>query len=967
MPTFRQLNFSSGEISPSLYGRVDTGKYASGLRTLRNIIVQRHGGGANRPGTEFVCEVANSATQVRLIPFIFNSSQTYVLEFGNEYMRVIQSGTLLTNTAQNITGISQANPGVVTINSHGYQNGDEVYISGVVGMTELNNRYLIVRNRTTNTFTLEDKDGNAVNTTSYTAYSSGGTAASIYSITTPYQVDDLMELQFTQSADVITIVHQNYKPYELSRSGHTSWTLSAITFAPVQAAPTSPTASGGGGSGYDYYKVTAINKDTLEESLPTSAAQSTVGTATSAAPVDINWTTAANASRYNIYKRIYGTIYGLIGTSEISGFVDNGITADVDRNPPVARDPFELETSVAISGITQADPGVVTTAAHGYSTGDLVYIESVSGMTEVNNTYFYVTVLSSTTFSLQDLAGDDVDTSGYTAYSSSGTVKRAHNYPGAVSYIQQRLSMGNTKNNPEGIWMSRTGRYKNFTNSYPTQSDDSITARITGRQINTIRHIIDAGKPVILTQSGEHALLGDSGGVISPTDLNPRQFTYNGSATVSPVVVDGDIIYIQGNKKLVTSMAYTFEADGYRGSELSIFSGHLVEKNTIVDAAYQKDPNSIVWLVRDDGILLGITYVRDQQIVGWHRHDFDLETGVLDGSTYAGGGTAFRGIERVCVVPENDESVLYVVIKRSVNGYVKRYIERMETRNFAGKTVSALFKSDIKDGCFLDCSSIYDGRNADTTLTMTLSGGTNWTYDETLTLTAASSYFVSTDVDKQVHLYGSDDSIIRFTITGYTSGTVVTGRANKTVPAAMRSTAIAKWGKALNTVTGAWSLNGESVAVFADGFVVANPNNPGIGGETVTNGTVTLDDYYTYIRVGIPYYCDMETLNIDTVSSETLIDKNKSVGSVTLMLEDSRGVWVGPKPPSDDDTDPLEGLTEAKFPDDASLDGPQPMTTGEIEVIIQAEWNSNGRVFIRQVDPVPLKILAVAPSVTIGG
>ena len=928
--------------------------------------MQRHGGLANRPGTEWVCEVSSSAVPVRLIPFVFNEDQTYVLEFGTEYIRVIRDGALVLNTSQNITGITQASPGVVTLNSHGYSTGDEVYVTGITGMTELNNRYLRVVRINANTFSFNDKDGNAVNTTSYTAYSSGGTVAKVYSVSTPYQYTDLMDVQYVQSADVMTLVHKDYPPYELSRTADNSWTLTQVSFSPVQAAPTSPTATGGNGSGYSNYKITAINKDTLEESVPTADAQSTVGSATSSGTVTVSWTNATNASRYRIYKLIYGTIYGYIGTSETSGFVDNGITADPEKNPPIARDPFELESSKAISAITQASPGVLTTATHGYSTGDVVYIQSIVGMTELNNLYFKVVVISSTTFSLKDMDGTAIDTTSYTAWSSGGTVKRAHNYPGCVTYVQQRLGLGSTKNNPEGLWFSRTGRYKNFTNSYPSQDDDAITARITGRQVNTIRHMVDAGKPVIITRAGEHALLGDAGGTLTPAEINPRQFTYNGGSTVLPAVVDGDVLYIHENNKTVTAMAYNLDVDGYRGSELSIFSGHLTEKTEIVDSAYQKNPNSIFWMVRDDGILLGVTYVRDQAIVGWHRHDFDLEEGVLDGSTYAGGGTAYRGVERVCVVPEDGEDTLYLVVKRTVNGYVKRYIERMKSRNYAGKTVSANFKSDIKDAPFLDCAGVYDGRNANSTLTMTLSGGTNWTYDETLTLTASSSYFVSTDVDKQIHIEGADGTIIRFTIKAYTSGTVVTGRANKTVPAAMRATAFTKWGKAVNTVTGIWHLNGESIAVFGDGFVVANPNNPNMDGETVTTGTITLSGYYTVIRAGIPYYTDIETLDIDTANGESIIDKKKIVSSVTVMTEDSRGIWAGPKPPTDDDEDPIEGLTEAKLPDNDVLDGPQTALTGSVKINTQGEWNSNGRVFLRQIDPVPLKVLAIAPSVTGG-
>jgi len=216
MTTVIQRSFSSGEVSPSLYARTDLVKHATGLRTAQNGIILRYGGYANRAGTEFINEVSDSAKTVRLVPFIFNATQTYVLEFGEEYMRVIKDGVQVKLTAQNITGITAANPAVVTIAGHGYANDDEVAIASVGGMTELNGRNFKVANVTANTFSLKYMDGTAVNSSSFTAYTSGGTASKIYQIATPYQESELASLYYVQSADVISIVHPNHPPAELS-------------------------------------------------------------------------------------------------------------------------------------------------------------------------------------------------------------------------------------------------------------------------------------------------------------------------------------------------------------------------------------------------------------------------------------------------------------------------------------------------------------------------------------------------------------------------------------------------------------------------------------------------------------------------------------------------------------------------------------------------------------------------------
>lgn len=155
MSTIIQRSFASGEIAPALYARVDFFKYQTGLRTCRNFFIMRHGGAANRPGTKFIGEVSDSSKTVRLIPFIFSEEQTYVMEFGNYYVRFIKDGDYLKEAATTITGITQANPAVVSITAHGYSDGDEVYISSVVGMTEVNGRNFKVANSATNTFSLQ--------------------------------------------------------------------------------------------------------------------------------------------------------------------------------------------------------------------------------------------------------------------------------------------------------------------------------------------------------------------------------------------------------------------------------------------------------------------------------------------------------------------------------------------------------------------------------------------------------------------------------------------------------------------------------------------------------------------------------------------------------------------------------------------------------------------------------------------
>ena len=234
-------SFTAGEISPKLEGRTNIEKYREGLSDLTNMIVMPHGGVTRRPGTEYLGEIKSSSVKTRLIPFQFKTSDTYILEFGNQIMRVFRNDLqVLASSAKTITAITKANPGVLTSNSHGFSNGDEIFIDSVGGMTELNTRNYKVANVTTNTFTLTDLFGVAVNTTNLTTFTSGGTATEIFEVATPYPEADLFDLRFAQSADTMFIVHPSHDIRTLTRSDHNNWTFATFS---ITGSPT-PSLSG---------------------------------------------------------------------------------------------------------------------------------------------------------------------------------------------------------------------------------------------------------------------------------------------------------------------------------------------------------------------------------------------------------------------------------------------------------------------------------------------------------------------------------------------------------------------------------------------------------------------------------------------------------------------------------------------------------------------------------------------------
>lgn len=517
------------------------------------------------------------------------------------------------------------------------------------------------------------------------------------------------------------------------------------------------------------------------------------------------------------------------------------------------------------------------------------------------------------------------------------------NYPSVVGFYQQRTIYAATTNQPSRVWTSATGLRHYFNQQSPLQDSSPIVFTLASDEIDQIQYLKTLGKLIIGTQGAEWLCDGDPNGTLTPTSVNARIGSYNGSSALRPVSVGSTILYVQAIMNTVLALKtnvlygyYTFSDD-----DLTLESSHLFKGFTIVDWDYQKAPNYTVWVVRNDGVLLSLTYLPEQQLVAWAHHDTQ--------------GT----VENVCVIPEGNEDAVYVVVNRTINGSTVRYLERMAAFDII---------DPVNDPMFMDAALTYDGRNAGVNgaNTMTLSGGTTWEYNELLTLTASVSFFSSqmaTNGDVIV-LHGSDGSIIRFAIQNYSSGTVVTGFSNMTVPVSMRNVAIDLWDHAVAVLSGLDTLDGADVSVYADGYVVSSPNNSTLSSTlTVSAGGLTLPAAYTHIWVGLPYIGDLETLDIDTPEGQSLKETKIAITRVGLWMQDSRGGFAGPKTPDADDTDPLDGLDEIKFrSEDDDLNDAPPLTTKYQFVNIQGRWTKSGRMAVRQVDPLPMTILATLPQ-----
>lgn len=259
-------------------------------------------------------------------------------------------------------------------------------------------------------------------------------------------------------------------------------------------------------------------------------------------------------------------------------------------------------------------------------------------------------------------------------------------YPAAVSYFEQRRCFAGTINKPQNIWMTKSGTESNMSYSLPIKDDDRIAFRVAAREANTIRHIVPLTQLLLLTSSAEWRVTSVNSDAITPTTISVRPQSYVGASNVQPVIINNTLIYGAARGGHVRELAYSWQANGFVTGDLSLRTPHLFDSFDIVDMAYAKAPQPIVWFISSSGKLLGLTYVPEQQVGAWHWHDTD---GVFESCT---------------VVAEGNEDVLYCVIRRTINGVSRRYIERMASRQFVAK----------EDAFFVDCGLTYNGVPADT-------------------------------------------------------------------------------------------------------------------------------------------------------------------------------------------------------------------------------------------------------------
>lgn len=932
-----QSSFNTGEWAPALNARVDMAKYHSAAALLENYFVDYRGGASTRPGTKYILQAKDSTRTVRLISFQASFDVGYIIEMGHLYMRFHRNGSPILEPAQTITNVTNADPCRITSTAHGWSEGDWIFVSGVGGLTEVNQRYFIVTDVVNaNIVEVSDLLGIGFDTSAFGAYTSGGSARRVYTIDSPYGAGVLRTVKFCQNVSTMILCHPTEVPYALTLIESDNWTLIPISFGAGITAPggISVTTNLGGGIVNYAYKVSSVDANG-QESEPSTAEHldnredlRVVATKSN----DISWNARSGAASYNVYKSEVSTIapvpdgvpYGFIGNCTGTTFIDSNIEADFSQSPPIARNPFAPGAAVASVTVTNGgsyttlptlsftDPGgggitavgrpvmrartaVVVGAGVAYNVGDLIVVagnvvlevtaESGPGnITDIDilNPGSRTAALpsnpvaqdstdgggSGATFNLTWEVGSVELTNPGSTYAlaptitfSAGTAAADANLgpdgvgnPSVPTLFQQRLCLAAPDSATQTLFFSQPGSFYNFNISNPVQGDNAITASLVSGQLNNIKSLVSqpAGLLVLSDSASWIVNGGGQGTAIEPTAIVANAQSFNGASDVPPIVCNFDILYVQAKGSIIRDSSYNFYANVFTGTDISVLSSHLFYGYTIDEWCWAEEPFKLVYAIRDDGVLLNLTFMKEQEFCGWSHSTTD---------------GLFRSV--ATIIEEDDEqgfiNGVYTVVRREIEGIEVRYIERFSER---------IFPNGVEDAWCVDAGLQYDG-----------------------------------------------------------------------VPKTNFSGAEHLWGK---TCVG-----------LADGV----PIEPF---EMDYSGEFTLPEAASKVTIGLKFTPKFQTLALDT-GEPTVQGKVKKIASVILRCQDTLGLKIGQ---DFDHLVPMKDLVVGNV--SSQRTGLQSqliddLVTGDARTIIDPSWNIPGQYCVQLDDPYPATIQGVIPQFTVEG
>lgn len=799
-----QAAFTGGEISPSMIARSDVSKVGMSAMTMRNRLVLPHGPTECRPGFEMIYPCGDSTHDVVVRPFVFGTEQEYILEFGEYYLRFFKDGGVIVKTTADTSA---------WVTGTAYVVNNYVKVSTTI--------YRCISSHTSGA-TTEPGTG--------ASWETKWVADDVYQITTPYTHDEIYDINLTQSADTVYLLHPVIQQQVLTRTDHNAWTITPYTstdgpFMPANKEATTLAVSATTGTG-----------KTMTASVATFEADH----------VGSLW----KISHTVVGQRIQGSFTSATSSSAIRGYgtwkvITHGTwTAKVDLERSTDGSTWKIYRSYS----SVADNNVIDSEG-----SDGLYSYRLTCWSYTSGTCSYditmephdwdgvvkATAYTDTTHMTVDVLAE-LNATTATADWCEGAWSNVRGFPTCSTFFQNRLLQASTFTQPNLIWGSVSDDYTSFRQSTPTVDDDAVILPLVTRQMNAVRSMVSLAEVLAFTASSEWRIDASSGGVLSPTSALAKVQGYRGASTVDPVMVSNRVLFVQTQGSVLRDLGYKFDEDVYTGSDLTILASHLFRGHTIIDMCYQREPQSIVWCVREDGVLLGLTYLKEQEVWAWHRHDTQ------------------GYFESVACITGTTRNELWAVVSRTVGGETKRFVERLS---------ESIPTTDVEDQTHLDCFATYSG--APTT-----------------------------------------------------------------------------------TITGLGYLEGKTVNALADGSVVLN--------KVVTGGSITLPVAASLVHVGLGYTADLELPDVELqLPDGTIQGRLKKISNVILRLQDARGGTIGTS---------FTGTMDAIPYDNPTVYGQAiPLFTGEKNVTVPGDFDTRGRICIRQTDPLPMTVLAVIREVTFGG
>ena len=493
-------------------------------------------------------------------------------------------------------------------------------------------------------------------------------------------------------------------------------------------------------------------------------------------------------------------------------------------------------------------------------------------------------------------------------------------YPSTIGLMDGRLYYGRTPNSPRNIYGSRSYAYEDFTPAINNEDSGAINAEMATNANgdgSDIKWIIGTNYMLVGTFGGEFVVKGSGDAGVTPTDVTARARSNWGVEAIQPIVVDSMIHFVQRTGQKIRQFTYDYYLDAYKAIDVSLYSEHLFE-SPIVDISYQKNPDSILYCLREDGKVAALTLESNQQIQAWCLLEFDGEVESLEAIP------SYNGLY--------DE--VYMIVKRIINGNTVRHIERVQDMITPEIQSKCWY---VRSGLCYDAFSLTEGQD------LTLSGT-----EGNITVSTNGSVFTADMIKHRIRAVDESLNVLgEMIITEFVDASNVRGTVVKEFH--QKSIIGGKWGVSVGSIAGMDHLEGKEVQILADGAV----QSP----KTVNNGGFTLDLDAFYVVAGLGYVSYIKTMPFEAGSQNgTAVGKRKRINEISMRVWRTSGCRVGYD---------INNLQRVKYREpEVAMGTPAPLFTGIIPNIKYNQgWTWDSNITVEQSEPLPMNILAIAPII----